>query len=85
MYNKVISEPIGKVLKELSAIAEKQIEEELEKVCRQAIEQHHRKIINDVTNKYKVACNSALVQMMDSAGMALQFTFVPKEKQGDDK
>ena len=78
---KTITEPIGNIMRDLSKLAEDEIERQLTEVCLSAIEQRRGAIVEQVTKKYKMSCTSALVQLMDSSGMALQFSFTPKTQQ----
>lgn len=77
---KSVTTSLNDVLKDLTELAERQIDEELTRVAMFAIEQHKQRIVDEVKNRYVVACYTRLVQSMDRDGLYLEFSFQPKKE-----
>jgi len=77
---KFITSAVSDILKEISQVAESEIERELINVCYSAIEKNKDRIISEVKKKHLVACHTTLLHSMDSNGMHLEFSFKPKSE-----
>jgi len=77
---KFITSSVDEILKEISLVAEAEIERGLTEIVAAAIEKNKDQLLKKVMKQYSYSCHATLIRAMDSQGMKLEFSFKPKNE-----